>query len=80
MRKKIGEWQVEKRTGCRFRWKYDNHGFLVKEYEPGPWKTDNQGRRYRMVAGVKEYETITRTSKGFFTDNELKNMNHRKEK
>lgn len=74
MGKKIGEWQIDKRNGKRFRWVYNSQGWLVKEYEPGPWETDSQGKRFRMVGDIKEYERLIHTTMGTFTESEFKSM------
>lgn len=70
------EWQIDKRTGHRFRWTLSPDGLhRVKEYEAGEWQTEvNQWggvRRYRMVGGVKEYEMQVQTTSGTYTEGQI---------
>lgn len=76
------EWQIDKRTGHRFRWTISPDGLhRVKEYEAGEWQTEtNQWggtRRFRMVGGVKEYEGTIMTRYGEVTRSQLEAINKR---
>lgn len=49
-----------------------------KPLEPGEWQTDEQGKKYRMIGGVKEYEMTIRIDGIEIPQSELEDYNKRK--